>query len=457
MLELLLIFGGSAGFTALLVNRLQIHFIRKQFRKPFSGLSPELSQVWANSRIWKFASQNAVVGSTIGVNTGQALYHLIQIDHRVLDAIDAIYDPSQVNSYQQILSHLVDKRDADATVWQGAVSSYKGRVGEEFLAEHLRATGHLVIPAESTSQEGWDAIVDGQPVNFKAGLGTEHIQEHLNRFPDIPVITVAEHAEAFASNPQVTCLEGVSGHDIAEATEDTMESAIDLGDFGFEIPLVTMALASARNFSPYFAGHSDVGTALKHTAADTAGVGFGAAGGAKAGAMIGAFAGPLGAAAGAILGGLGGAIGGKWIAKNFKEKNLREAVSIFEQRITDCGRAYIYGLQAKANALDNAASMMRRRLNFIRLIAPTPGDILRRDARKAYKCWARSCRNRAITLTRQAVPEGETGPDFIIIGRSILSSSPEEPVYNPTIQECLRRITEAVERIKSEKLRLGYT
>jgi hypothetical protein len=116
MWELLLIFGGSAGFTALLVNRLQIHFIRKEFRKPFPGLSPELSRVWANSRIWKFASHNAVVGSTVGLNTGQALYHLSQIDHQVLDAIDAIYDPSQVNSYQQILSHLAAKHDAGATV-----------------------------------------------------------------------------------------------------------------------------------------------------------------------------------------------------------------------------------------------------------------------------------------------------------------------------------------------------
>jgi hypothetical protein len=457
MWGLLIIFAGSAGITALLVNRLQVFFIRKQFRRPFSGLSPELSRVWANSRIWNFASRNAVVGATAGVNTAQALYHLSQIDQQVLKAIDAIYDPSQVNSYQQILGHLADKRNAGATVWQGAVSNYKGRVGEEFLTEHLRAAGHLVIPAESTSQKGWDAIVDGQAVNFKAGLGTAHIQEHLTRFPDIPVITVAEHAETFSSNPRVTCLEGVSGHEIAEATEDTMESAIDLGDFGFELPLVTMALASARNFSPVFEGHSDVGTALKHTAADTAGGGFGAAGGAKAGAMLGAFAGPLGAAAGAILGGLGGAIGGKWIAKNFKERNLREAVSTFDQRVTDYGRAYIHGLQAKANALEEAAALMTKKLSFRRLIAPTPGDILRRDVRLAYKRWARYCRDQARALTMQAMPQGETEPRFIIIGRSVLSSSSEEPVYNLMIQECLKRITESVERIKAEKLRLGYS
>jgi len=439
------------------VNRLQLHFIRRQFRKPFPGLSPDLAQAWANSRLWKFASRNAVVGSTVGVNTGQALYHLSQIDPRVLDAIDTIYDPSQVNSYQQILSHLADKHDAWATVWQGAVSSYKGRVGEEFLAEHLRAAGHLVVPAESTGQEGWDALVDGQPVNFKAGLGTDHIQEHLDRFPDIPVITVAEHSEAFSSTPQVTCLEGVSGHDIAEATQDTMESAIDLGDFGFDLPFITMAIASARNFSPVLEGHSDFGTALKHTAADTAGVGFGAAGGAKAGAIIGAFAVPLGAAAGAILGGLGGAIGGKLLAKNFKEKNLREAVALFEQRVSDYGRAYLDGLYIKANALDSAASNMKRRLSLFRMVAPTPGDILRSDVTRAYKHWARACRAKAQTLTRQAIPDGATEPAFIVIGQRILSVTPEEPVYNQTIETCIKRIKDALECIRSEKLRLGYT
>lgn len=456
MWELLLILGGSVGITAVLVNRLQLHFIRKQFRKPFPGLSPDLAHAWAKNRLWTFASGNIVFGSTFGVNTGQALYHLSQIDPRVLAAIDKIYDPSQVNSYRQILSHLGDKHDAGATVWQGAVSNYKGRVGEDFLAEHLRELGHLVIPAESTNQEGWDALVDGQPVNFKAGLGTDHIKEHLDRFPDIPVITVAEHAETFASISQVTCLDGVSGHDIAEVTQDTMKSAIDLNDIGFDLPFISMAISSARNFSPVLKGHSDFGTALKNTAADTAGVGFGAAGGAKAGAVIGAFAGPLGAAAGAILGGLGGAIGGRLLAKNFKEKNLREAVALFEQKVADYGRAYINGLHIKANALDSAASKMKRRLNLLRIVAPTPGDVLRWDIRRAYRNWARTCRVHAQTLTMQSIPEGSTEPAFIAIGQRILGVSPEEPVYNQKIEACIKHVKDAAECIRAEKLRLGY-
>ncbi|MDQ3621586.1 MAG: hypothetical protein M3463_03730 [Verrucomicrobiota bacterium] len=223
---------------------------------------------------------------------------------------------------------------------------------------------YLVVPAESAAQEGWDAIVDGQVVNFKAGLGTAHISEHLERFPSIPVITVAEHTEAYLDSPNVTCLQGVSGHDIEALTESTMSSVVDMSDFGLDLPIITMALSSARHFGLYIEGATDIQTALSYTAAETAGVGLGVAAGAKAGAMLGAFGGPIGAGLGAIIGGLAGAAGGKLLARGFKERGFREAVTQLDVKVAEYARSYIAALHSKALALDGASANLRRRFSL---------------------------------------------------------------------------------------------
>jgi cold shock CspA family protein len=447
---------GTLGITALILNRLRVSSIRKQLGQPFPDLPDELSREWKKSRIWKFAPRDAVIGPTAGVNTYQALYHLSQIDGQVLEAVDNIYDPGHANSYHEIVSHLTEKFHAGDAAWEGAVKKYKGEVGEGFIAEHLRSTGHVVFMAESTNQEGWDAIVDGQAVNFKVGLGTDHIQHHLDRFPDIPVITVEEHADAFSAIPEVTCLEGVSGQEILDVTESTMESAVGLEGFNFKLPLITLALSSARNFSPVFQGHSDIGTAAKYTIADTAGKGLGAAGGAKAGAMIGALGGPVGAAAGSIIGGIAGAVVGKIVASEFKEKDLRQAVAEYQNLIRAYGKAYIRALNQKAASLERAASSLKTKFNLIRIILPTPGDFVRKNTMKAYLGWAQSCRAKANTLVSLATPEGLNQPEYLTIGEKVLAKRPKEPVYSSRFQRILDGLKKARKRIDAEKKKLGY-
>ncbi len=456
-MELIFILFGSCAVTGLFVRSLHYYYIRKQFHRPFAGIPDELKQAWARHRVWKFAKANVIEGTAIGINTGQILYHLSQIDDRVLAAIDRIHDPSRVNSYQEILAHISEKNDQGASVWEGAINNYKGTVGEAFIAENLRASGHFVTMAASNSQEGWDAVVDGEHVNFKSGLGTQHIQEHLDRFPDIPVITVAEQADFFEDNPDVTCLQDVSGEQIADATESTMESAIGMGDFDIDIPLVTLALSSTRHFTPVFQGTSDIGTAVKYTAADTAGVGFGAAAGAKAGALIGAFGGPPGAAIGTVLGGIVGVMGGRHLAKSFKETALREALATIDMQIAEYSKAYIDGLYQKAIALEGSAKKLRRKFSIVRFFAPTPGDLMRSDLRHAYRNWANACRELAGTLRMRAIAGDDESPNFASLGRDLLGNPPEESVYSKAVAEVLCAIRNTANQIQQEKLKLGYS
>ena len=456
MIELAFILAASIAVTTLAARTLQLRHIRKHLRKSMVGLPQDLTEAWEKSRIWNFASRNAVVGSAVGLNTGQALYHLSQIDGRVLASIDKIYEPQSTNTYRQIIDHLNEKRGAGEAAWDGAVSKYKGEYGELLIAEHLTAAGHLVDPAEINNQEGWDAAVDGHLVNFKAGLRPEVINEHLRVFPDIPVITVVEHAETFATNPLVTAVD-VSGQAIFDTTEATMQSAVGMGDFVEGVPFITMVTSSIRNFAPVVKGrHDDWQTAAKYTVADTAGIGGGAAAGAKIGATIGAFGGPVGAAALAVLGALAGAVGGRSVAKAFKERGLREVQREIDPTIETYGQLYLGGLEEKATALELRSRRFVGNFSLLRWIMPSVGDVVRKDTRQALKNWASDCRQRAELLLAEFKKEQEESPSYLDIGRSVLASGPEEPVYSPRLQECTKQLHRIFARIRTERSKLGY-
>jgi hypothetical protein len=430
--------------------------IREQLERPFEGLPPELAKSWSQNRVWKFASEQSVVVGTGAFTTGQALFHLSRHDNQVFDAIDTIYKPGAENSFAEITEHLRTLSGGTDSMWAGGLAAYKGRLGEDYMAEYLNAAGHNVELATSANQEGWDAIVDGQLVNFKAGLGTEHIQEHLERFPDIPVITVAEQAQNFADYDGVTCLMEVSGEEIGRVTEDAMGNAVEATDFGLDIPLITLALSAVRNFKPVFAGHSGFSTAAINTTADTAGVGFGAAIGAKVGSLMGLAGGPIGVAVGGIIGGIGGAFGGSSMVKVWKERALKEALASYEEQVSEYGHAYLNALEAKAGSLERSASQYQRPFSLWHFLMPSPSDLIRDAMREAYLKWALHCRAEARRLLAEKTAKKQNEQVFCGIGTKLIQKGPSEPVYHPEVESCMQRIRKSLERILAEKRRLGY-
>lgn len=445
----------STAILALVVRARRLREIREQLARPFEGLPPELAKSWTQSRIWKYAPDKFVVGGTVAFTTGKALFHLNRIDGSVLDAVDQIYQPGVENSFTEILGHLRETAGGSDAAWTGAVSAYKGRLGEDYMAEYLDGVGHHVEMATATNQEGWDAVVDGQLVNFKAGIGADHIEVHLERFPEIPVITVAEQSTAFADNDMVTCLDNVSGEEIADATETALSSMVEATDFGLDIPFITLALSTARNYKPLLSGYSDFGTATRNTITDTAGIGIGGAAGAKTGALVGAFAGPLGMFAGTIVGGLIGAMGGGAIAQGFKERALDQAKSEYEGRIRDYEKTYTAALKDKALSLEKTAQSYERRFSLRRFFWPLPSDVLRDELKAAYLNWASDCRRYAEELTKQIRSEKWEQRPFKDLGIDPKQRGPKEPVYHPKVQRSLALVHKGLEQIRLEKRNLG--
>jgi uncharacterized protein (DUF983 family) len=438
----LLIAVSAIGLLLLCISLFRYRKIDLELNDPVQGLPKELEEQWSNSPFNRHVSPDFVVGGTVALNTAEFLMHLSRIDRGVLDAIEEF--PS-LNNYRDVMEHL-HSHEGNSQAWQGVLSNLKGRYGEEAIAENLRASGHHVEMASTTNQEGWDAIVDGEKVQFKSGLEPGGITEALNKNPDIPVITVAEHAEAFSDDKNVTCLEDISGAKIEEITYSTMQSTADLTDFGLELPILTFILSTGRNFNPVMQGKSDdVETALNYTITDTVGVGIGAAAGAKAGAFAGAFAGPVFAVTGGILGGIGGVILGKLIATGIKQKKLREAKAELDKLISDFGKLYITHLQwHKARHLEKTASEISPRFSLLRLFLPTVSSRIRKRMAKGYKSWARQCYRMA------------TVSDYKSFGLRILQKTLTiEEVYIPSVKDILKSIREAYEKVKLEQTKLG--
>lgn len=332
------IFALAGGLALLLTARsLHVSRLKRLLGQPLPGIPPELEEAWLSG---PSAGYGAVL-SAGGVTLADAVFQLHRIDPGVLNAIDAAKGGQAFESYNQLVEQVESVANRGQAAVQGLVSNYKGYYGEQILADTLRAKGHHVEMADSPNQEGWDALVDGQPVQFKVGLGTGGIEEHLIKNPDIPVFTVGEHAETYADNDMVTAVEGTSGSEIQETVEETLEGVDGLDDVAFDFPLVTLMISGAKNARLVAKGQSDGWTAVEYTVADTVAVGGGGALGGKAGAMIGGLVGgPIGAMLGGLIGGIGGAMAGRSLSNDYKEQGLRQAQESLESALAMYPVAY---------------------------------------------------------------------------------------------------------------------
>lgn len=70
----------------------------------------------------------------------------------------------------------------------------------------LPARGNHVGFPDVADERRYDLGVDSHPVQVKAGLDSQTIQEHLEGHPDIPVLAPCEAAKHFQDVPKVVSL-----------------------------------------------------------------------------------------------------------------------------------------------------------------------------------------------------------------------------------------------------------
>ncbi len=342
-------------------------------------------------RLARVRTEGLAVGAVVTLADG--LFALDRIDPELMTAIDRSHGASGI-AFDDLVERVERAHEGGSEVWEGLLSNYKGYLGEHRLAVELEARGHVVELADTSNQEGWDALVDGQPVQFKVGLDTGGIEAHLEAHPDIPVITVAEHAGVFADQADVDALLPVSGEEVHQATEAGLEGIEDIGDLPLDFPLVTAVFSGKRHFGAVARGDSDGTTALQRTMTDTAVVGGGAMAGAKAGAAVGALGGPVGAIVGAVLGGLAAGRYARRFANEINQAELRRLEKrLFrrqwvQRRLEDAyANSHQQALAAKAAVLNRRAAALSSSRSFW----PSMREIAREHVARRYREWALHC------------------------------------------------------------------
>jgi hypothetical protein len=148
-----------------------------------------------------------LVGTAVGVTVFDVLYNTSKMDVFALAGMNHLHHSQEFSSFSDLSEFMKENiiNSPEGTqAWRDMVHKYKGYTGEEAVFDKLEAEGHDVQIPESGTQEGYDMILDGTPMNIKITDNPSYIQEHLDKYPDIPVYTNAEMKEAFANNPNVS-------------------------------------------------------------------------------------------------------------------------------------------------------------------------------------------------------------------------------------------------------------
>jgi len=319
-------------FTTLKVDEEQIEEVKERFASSL-GIAPEDIVIPTSIALW------------------DVLYNITKMDPHALKGIAHLHHSQQFESLRDLADYMKENiitMGEGTQEWRQMIHKYKGYTGEEAIIEKLQAEGHVVEVPGSGTQERYDAVVDGQPINIKITDNPAYIHEHLDKYPDIPVYTNKEMAGAFGDHPMVTVVQDVSAQDMFHETADTMEGIDGLGNFIDHIPLVTLVISTLKNTTRFVEGKKDLATACEHVLCDTLAVGGGAFVGAKVGLGVGLMLAPftgglsvLIPAATSTIGVIIGILTGKSIVQWFKERHLRRAVEALKTVAADFRNTFI--------------------------------------------------------------------------------------------------------------------
>lgn len=255
------------------------------------------------------SSTIADVSATATLTFGDLLYDAAAVDQRVIEATDF----ASKDSIEDVFSFAFKSDeilDATAQTVEGRIIRLRGYVGEQYAAQCLRHGGKEVCFPDGPTQPSYDLFVDGQPFQVKCAESLDTIREHFDKYPDIPVIANVELAEQVENLPGAmrANLHFEQGYSLAEVDEVTRAS-VDAGDemLDFEIPWISLAMASTRTFLRYRAGGTTLSNAVARCAAEWASRGALGVVGTPAGKVVGLLL--FGPAGGVVLGGVGAVVG----------------------------------------------------------------------------------------------------------------------------------------------------
>jgi hypothetical protein len=242
---------------------------------------------------------------------GDMLYDYSHIDPNVLAAAEFSHSSSIDSIFS--FSTWADKFDnLQSAAGQGAATSLRGYTAERLFAINLGNQGHDVQFPDASNEPGYDALVDGQPFQFKCLENMRGLREHFAQY-DYPVIVNSELADNVAGMHGVYVDGLVSCAHVQAVTESSMQHGAGLA--GGHVPWISILASSPIPLYRLYRRETDLAGAITaivtNSGARIAGGSIGGKSAALAGAVL---FGPAGAVVGLTFGSIVGASAGRYVA-----------------------------------------------------------------------------------------------------------------------------------------------
>jgi hypothetical protein len=228
--------------------------------------------------------------ATAGLTIADMLFHAAVIDPRVLAAAD-FWRSAEISDPMDFALYATD------FAVRGADVALRGFTAEQVVMGQLISQGHHVSLPDSSSNPGFDLIVDGNEVQVKCAEGLSALEDHFAVYPGIPVIANAELVEKITDQPWanlVTTIDGYELETVEAITERSVEAGIELG--APNVLFAAIGVGALRGAMGVMNGEIPAGHLPEWLVVDTALRGGLVIAGGKAGAALGLIAvGPAGA------------------------------------------------------------------------------------------------------------------------------------------------------------------
>lgn len=251
----------------------RVRHLRQLVERP----QPELAEAVGAGR-----DEAAIAGAT----AVSFAWEWSRIDPNVLDAIDfaAAKDLDSVIERVHHLGSAIQGRESASL--EGVLERLKGYVGEQVAHERLVALGHDVEMAQTSNQEGWDLIVDGEPISIKTvgDLGDIETTDGIR-------VLAAEDATGEEVVGSIERLDGLSMEESRDLLDGAVEAISEAPDALLEsITGVAFVFAGYREIRRVRDGGKSVGAATEDAIVGatlrTAGGGAGGTLGATIGTVV---------------------------------------------------------------------------------------------------------------------------------------------------------------------------
>jgi hypothetical protein len=235
----LLVLGESFSIESTQVEDWVLDLTERKPNKPFRTLADEVA----------FASQ------LTALTLGDIILTSSSINPHIIDGVDFarradIDNPISFGIWADKVTSL------SPSEYMGHFNGVKGYVAEQMVAAELVNAGHEVEFPASSSQAGWDLLVDGVETQIKCIDSISGLTKHFDKY-DYPVIANSELANKIVHLPdeladRVFFIEGFSDRLVTQLTYESIHTGVDL--LNPNIPTFALGLSACRQFLRYRKG-----------------------------------------------------------------------------------------------------------------------------------------------------------------------------------------------------------